>query len=195
MKKIIISSVVLALVLILGITTLALALIPIGINNKIDRPNEIYICSSETSGFPNSSLTYLDIDENETDTISNIYSKFSHSFEQNLLSALFRGEIKDDINTNYNRVSSYISKNTSNKDKITIMFKYSQNKKIEVGDKSTTYNTLIFEITSVNERVDVVMGVSSNANIENSTFYYNYYYTAKANFSGLYNFVCDLIRN
>lgn len=195
MKKIIISSVVVALVLILGITTLTLALIPIGINNKIDRPNEVYICSSQTSSYPNGSLTYLDIDSNETGTISNIYSKFSHAFEQNMLSALFKGELKADINANYNRVSSYISKNTSSDNKITVIFKYNQNKKIEVGDKSTTYNALMFEITSKDERVDVVMGVSSNANIENSTFYYNYFYTAKANFSGLFNFISDLINN
>ena len=195
MKKIIICSVVVALVLILGITTLTLALIPIGINSKIDRPNEIYICSSQTSSYPNGSLTYLDIDPNETDEISNIYSKFSRAFEQNMLSALFKGELKSDITANYNRVSSYISKNTSKDDKITMIFKYGQNKKIEVGEKSTTYNALIFEITSADERVDVVLGVSSNANIENSTFYYNYFFTAKANFKGLFEFVNDLINN
>ena len=112
-----------------------------------------------------------------------------------MLSALFKGELKADINSNYNRVSSYISKNTSSDNKITVIFKYNQNKKIEVGDKSTTYNALMFEITAKDERVDVVMGVSSNANIENSTFYYNYSYTAKANFNGLFNFISDLINN
>lgn len=195
MKKIIISSVVIGLVLILGITTLVLALIPIGINNKIDRPNEIYICSSQTTSFPNSSLTYLDIDESERDVISNIYSKFSHSFEQNILSAMFKGELKEEITPDYNRVSSYFSKNTSNSDKITIIFKYKESKKIEVGNKSTTYNALMFEITSNDERTDVVMGVSSNVNIENSTFYYNYSFNAKANFYGLYEYVSHLINN
>jgi hypothetical protein len=183
------------LVLLIGITTLVLALIPIGINDKIARPNEIYICSSQTKDFPHGSLTYLDIDEDERDEISNIYSKFSHSFEQNLLSAIFRGEVNSEIGTNYNRVSNYIGKNTSNEDKITIVFKYKQSQKIHVEEKSTTYNSIIFEITSKDERVDVVMGVSSNLNIENSTFYYNYSYVAKANFAGLYNFVVDLINN
>lgn len=197
MKKIIICSVAVALVLILGITTLVLALVPIGINNKIDRPNEIYVCSKATSGssFANGALSFYDFDQKDTDTISDIYSKFSHAFEQNMLSALFKGELKADINANYNRVSSYISKNTSSDEKITVLFKYNQSKKIEVGDKSTTYNALIFEITSKNERTDIVMGVSSNANIENSTFYYNYFYTAKANFSGLYEFIAHLINN
>lgn len=195
MKKIIISSVVIGLVLVLGITTLILALIPIGINNVIDRPNEIYICSSETTSYPNNSLTYLDIDENEKDVISNIYSKFSHSFEQNILSAMFKGELKEEITPNYNRVSDYFSKNSSNADKITVIFKYKENKRIEVGNKSTTYNALIFEITSNNERTDVVMGVSSNLNIENSTFYYNYSFNAKANFYGLYEYATHLINN
>ena len=49
MKKIIITSVVIGLVLILGISTLVLALIPTGINNKIEKPNEIYISSSLTT--------------------------------------------------------------------------------------------------------------------------------------------------
>ena len=90
-------------------------------------------------------LTYLDVDEEEKDTISNIYSKFSHAFEQKLLSALFKGEVNSKIETNYNRVSSYIGKNTSSEDKITIIFKYKNSQNIQVGEKSTTYNSIIFD--------------------------------------------------
>lgn len=196
MKKIIISSVVIALVLILGITTLTLALIPIGINNKIERPNEIYICSSQTTSYPNSTLAFLDFDEEEKDVISNIYSKFSRAFEQKILSALFKGELKDEIKTSYSRVSTYIGKNTSTEDVITIIFKYNNKQTIEVEGKTpTTYDSLLFEIKPKDERVNVELGVRTDTNIENSSYYYNYSYKAKANFSSLYEYVLDLINN
>lgn len=196
MKKIIITSIVVALVLIIGITTLTLALIPVGINNNIERPNEIYICSTDTKAFPYSTLAYLDIDDEEKDEITNIYSKFSHAFEQNLLSAIFKGETKDEMTTNYHKISNSISKNTSKEDVITIIFKYNEKQTIKVeGREPATYDSILFEITPNDERVNVEIGARTDTNIENSTFYYNYSYNAKANFCDLYEYVKYLINN
>lgn len=193
MKKIIITSVVIGLVLILGVSTLVLALIPTGINNKIAKPNEIYITSSLTTSFPDKALTYRDRDEEDRDVISNIYSVFSHSFEQKLLSAIFNGELHEEIEPEYSKKSTYLSKNTSTEDKITIVFKYTNSQAITVGDKSTTYKYLFFEITPTNERAEVVMGLSSNITISNSNYYYNYSFVGKANFSKMFNYVNGLI--
>lgn len=192
MKKIIITSVVVGLVLILGISTLVLALIPVGINNKIEKPNEIYITSSLTTSYPDKALTYRDRDVEDRDIISNIYSLFSHAFEQKMLSALFNKELNKEIESKYSK-SEHLTKNTSTEDKITIVFKYTNSQPIEVGEKSSTYKYLFFEITPKNERTEIVMGVSSNISISNSTFYYSYSLVGKANFSEMFKYVNSLI--
>lgn len=193
MKKIIITSVVITLVLILGISTLVLALIPIGLNDKIEKPNEIYITSSQTTTFPNSALTYRDRDEEDRDIISNIYSYFSHAFEQKTLSALFRGELKDEIVTNYSKKSTYLSKNTSTEDKFTVVFKFSNSQEVSFEEKSSTYKYLFFEITSADERTEVIMGVSPDITISNTNYYYNYSFVGKANFCEMFDYIKGLV--
>lgn len=193
MKKIIITSVVIGLVLILGISTLVLALIPVGINDKIEKPNEIYITSSLTTSFPDKALTFRDRDEEDRDEISNIYSLFSHAFEQKMLSALFNKELNKGIDASYSKKSDYLSKNTSTEDKITVVFKYTNSQPITAGEKSSTYKYLFFEITPKNERAEVVMGVSSNITISNTSYYYNYSLVGKANFSEMIKHVNSLI--
>lgn len=193
MKKIITTSIILGLVLIIGISTLVLALIPIGINDKIGKPNEIYIASSQTTTYPNSALTYRDRDVEDRDFISNIYSVFSRSFEQKVLSALFRGEVKDEIKTNYNKKSESLSKNTTTEDKFTIVFKYNTSQNIKAGEKGGTYKYLFFEITSSGERSEVVMGVSSDITVSSSSYHYNYSYIGKANFGEMFKYIKGLV--
>lgn len=190
MKKIIISSIVVGLILILGVTTIILAVVPVGFNQTIARPNEITIVYSKTKDLSPDALVYRDRNEDDVKIISNLYSTFCHAFEQKALSAIFNGEMNKGVEENYlNKGSKSISNNRNEDKKITICFKYSTNKKI----KDYSYKYLFFEITNANERDDQVFAVSSSYSATSFSNYYNYYYSGKANFSSLFNYIETLV--
>ena len=190
MKKIIISSVIIVLVLIVGITTVVLALVPTGLNNTIKKPNEITIIYSKTKMPSDYYLTFRDRDSNDVDVIANIYSVFCHAFQQKVLTAIFNGEINDKIEENYlERGSNSIKNNSNEEEKMTICFKYSSKQKI----KDYEYQYLFFEITNNNERKEIEFGVSSSFTANNSSYSYSYYYSGKANFGGLFAHIENLV--
>ena len=190
MKKIIISSVVMVLILIVGVTTIVLSVVPTGINNVIERPNEITIIYSKTKDLSPQALVYRDRDEEDAKEISNIYSIFSHAFEQKTLTAIFNGELHKNITENYlDKGSKYVKNNSNEDEKITICFKYSSKKKI----KNYEYSYLYFEITNLNKRQECVFGVGNSFSVSNNYYYYNYYYSGKANFLRLFNYIESIV--
>lgn len=190
MKKIIISSVVAGIVLIIGIATIVLALVPTGMNSTIQMPNEITIVYSKTKDMSPDALVYRDRDSDDAKVIANFYSVFCHCFEQKTLSAIFNGELNKGVEENYlDKGSQYVKNNSSEEDKITICFKYSKKQKIN----NYEYNYLFFEISNNNKREDSVFGANTSFSISNNYYYYNYYYSGKANFYNLYNFIENLI--
>ena len=58
MKKIIITSVIVGLVLLLGISTLILGLIPVGMNDKVNVPDDVYIYCPEVYSTPSKRREY-----------------------------------------------------------------------------------------------------------------------------------------
>ena len=190
MKKIIIGSISIGLILIIGIATAILAIVPTGLNNVIDKPNEVTIVYSKTKDLSPEALTYRDRDSKDADVISNIYSIFCHAFEQKTLSAIFNGEINKNIEEHYlDKGSESVKSNSTSEDKITICFKYTNKHKI----KGFEYKYLFFEITNSNERQENVFGVSSSFSVDNSYYSYNYYYSGKSNFSKLFNYIESLV--
>ena len=190
MKKIIIGSIVVGLILIIGIATIVLSVVPIGLNTVIERPNEITIIYAKTKDLSPDYLTYRDRYEEDSKVISNFYSIFCHAFEQKTLSAIFNGELNEGLEENYlSKGSNYVANNSSSEEKITIIFKYSKAQKI----KDYEYKALFFEISSLNDRKPQVFGASSSVTISSSYYYYNYYYSGKANFNKLYNFIESLV--
>ena len=190
MKKIIIGSIVIGLVLIIGITTVILAIVPTGLNDVIERPDEITIVYSKTKDLSPDALTYRDRDAADKDVISNIYSIFCHAFEQKTLNAIFNGEVNEEMKENYlDKGSKYISSNADETDKVTICFKYQNKQKI----KNYEYKYMFFEISNKDKREEQIFGVSSSFTTSNNYYYYNYYYSGKANFNKLFNYIESLV--
>ena len=65
MKKIIITSVIVGLVLCLGIATLILGLVPVGMNDKVNVPDEVYIYCSQVYNTPSKRREYRHRDGQE----------------------------------------------------------------------------------------------------------------------------------
>lgn len=199
MKKIVITTVAVAIILCLGIATLVMSLIPVCINDKVAVPDNVYIYCSQTNGLPNKriELRYRD-GEKDINRINKIYNLFDSSFQQKALNALFSGELNYSTTSDHTEISKSISKNFSSEDKITIVFYFKDKEVIKYKDKEYKYNYLFFEISNEDSRQDVVMGVNtsipsdeSNYPVENISYYYSY--KSKANFAELYNYVYDLV--
>ena len=96
MKKIVITSVIVGFVLLLGITTLILGLVPVGRNDYVQLPNTVYVYCHKTSDFNSKKAVYKNIEngnEKDVEKIYKIYNLFNSSFQQKALSALFNGQI------------------------------------------------------------------------------------------------------
>lgn len=199
MKKIIISTVVLALVLCLGISALVLALIPVGANDKVQVPHAVYIYNAETQNHPMKRISYANIDgqEEQLKKLNKIYNAFNHGFQQKALSALFNGELDLGTEVNYSKSLETMSKNYKETNKFTVVFYYKDKQMIKYDGKEYGYNYLFFEVSSKNERAEVIMGLNTTLSSDEGsgieTINYNYYLKTKANFVELYNYLSDLV--
>ena len=199
MKKIIITTVAVAIILCLGISTLVMSLIPVNMNDKVAVPDEIYIYCSQTNSLANKRIELRHRDgEADINKINKIYDLFDSAFQQKALNALFKGELNYATTSDHTEVSKSISKNFSSEDKITIVFYFKDQEVLKYEDKEYKYNYLFFEISNEDSRQDVVMGVTtsvpsdeSNYPVENISYYYSY--KSKANFAELYNYVSELV--
>ena len=108
---------------------------------------------------------------------------------------MFKKELNEGFKTDYSKTTKTVSKNQSNVDKITIIFEYDESNPqyITYNGKQQKYTYLFFEITSNNERTEIILGLNTYNYISSSTLSYHYFYTAKANFSQLYNYTLGLI--
>ncbi len=197
MKKIIISSIAIGLALCFGIFALVMSLIPVGYNDIVEKPNEVWIYTSKTSeaNLPNSRYTLRSMDENDVEKINRIYDLFNEGFKQNALSALFKGELKDKNEAKYVKSSNnIINKNKNSEDKFTVVFYYVDSLIIEANGKKDSYNYIAFEVDSTNERDLTVMAVTKNMSSDSmSTISYDYSFEAKINLNSLYNYLTDLV--
>ena len=200
MKKIIITSVIVGLVLCLGIATLILGLVPVGMNDKVNVPDEVYIYCPQVYNTPSKRREYRNRDgQEDISKINKIYDTFIDSFSQKALAALFKGELNEGTEAGYTGAKrDTISKNFKTEGKITIVFRYKDAQVLKYENKKQEYNYLYFEIDATNERSEVIMGVSEDITSDegdypNENISYNYYYKAKANFSNLYKYVAGLV--
>ena len=199
MKKIIITTVAVAIILCLGIATLVMSLIPVNMNDKVAVPDEIYIYCSQTNSLAKKRIELRHRDgEADINKINKIYDLFDSAFQQKALNALFKGELNYATTSDHTEVSKSISKNFSSEDKITIVFYFKDQEVLKYEDEEYKYNYLFFEISNEDSRQDIVMGVTtsvpsdeSNYPVENISYYYSY--KSKANFAELYNYVSELV--
>ena len=186
--KLIIISIVAALVLCIGVSILVMALVPVTRNDRINKPNEVYIYSSSTKDFPLGRLRLRDWGKTEVEDvpkINKIFTTFNNGFKQNCLSALFGGELGKGLDTDYYPMSKDMNKNNGSSDAITIVFYYNETKLLIEGKNETAYKYLFFEIKNVEGRQEVKIGTSmeipSDGETSTSTISYYYGVTAKLN--------------
>ena len=205
MKKIVITSVIVGIVLLLGVTTLILGLLPVGMNEYVQLPNTVYVYCHKTSDFNAGKEIYKNIEggsDSDVEKINTIYNLFNSSFQQKALSALFNGQIKNktEIVKNEKGISKTISKNRGEDDEnITLVFCYKNPQKLEYNGEEIEYTYLFFEISAEDEMKNVVMGVRSedpageDGDEGLETISYIYSYQTLANFSELYEYVNEVV--
>lgn len=213
MKKVIVTTISITLVLVLAIGSLVLALIPVNKNNTIAKPDEIYIMNKITSDNTNNKFAdkslHFKYSRNDVSaqTIDSFYDVFNSSFGQNLLLAILRGELGDGLiaekyaDGNYSTGS--ISKNYSTNNAFTVVFRYNEDKNLKYNDTNQKYNYLFFEVKNEDYKTSVSFGVSYFDHTKNngslvsnntsySSFSYTYKYSAKINTFDMYNFLTNL---
>ena len=205
MKKIIICSISIGLVLILGVSALVLALIPVGQNNLIDAPNKIYFFNKNTKdNYEENSYIVKDFgNDKEKEIIAKTYKLLNQGFGQKALTALFKGEINDKIETVYDKptgASNSMSKNTDKTDRVTILFYYNEEKTIKCGDKEYKYQYLFFELDSSTGSISKTFGVRDTLTLSSdsyvsSTFSYDYSYVSKVNTTALFEYISSITFN
>lgn len=210
MKKVIICSISIGLVLLLGITALVLALIPVNKNSVIEKPNAVYIINDVTWDTTQKYYDLMDYKDdgngNKKDQpkIDEIFRLFNSSFGQNALTALFRGQLNEKMEQNYSSSNKTdINKNSSSTTAFTVYFQYKEMRKIVVDGKEYEYNILFFEVAE-NDSFEIknfgTIKVSDSdpyappSTLTSSTnTSYKSYYTARADFSKLYDYINEIV--
>ena len=213
MKKVIICSVSIGLVLVLGVAALILALIPVNRNSIIEKPNEIYIINktireSENTLDPSKAYVLRDYRENingektDEERIDEVFRLFNAGFGQNALTALFRGELSDRMTSEHRDSSNTgsMQKNTSSTTAFSVFFYYRDTKTMVLDGEEFEYNWLFFEVSEDDEFSYKVFGVRNHTSTtsdflssSSSPVTFNYNYNAKANFSELYDYILELV--
>ena len=196
LKKIIICSVAIALILCIGVFTLVMALVPVGYNDIVEKPTEVYIYNSKTNGLPSNRLSLRSRDEADVSKINKIYDLFNDGFQQNALSAMFRGELKEGNKTKYERSSeNIINKNKESTDKFTVVFYYNTKLKVTVNERTCEYQYVSFEVSNSKERELKIMAINPTLSSDSlNSISYDYSFEAKLNLSSLYDYLYELVK-
>ena len=194
MKKVIICSVSIGLVLVLGVAALILALIPVNRNSIIEKPNEIYIINDTTWDNSNNESSkafelrdYREVNGEKVDEerIDEVFRLFNAGFGQNALTALFRGELNDRMTSEHRDSSNTgsMQKNTSSTTAFSVFFYYRDTKTMVLDGEEFEYNWLFFEVSEDDEFSYKVFGVRNHTSTTSDfltsssspvTFNYNY---------------------
>lgn len=197
MKKIIICTVSIGLVLVVGLTALIMALVPVGQNNFIVKPTTIYFLNETTKKNDSEWCKFRsNYSQDEKDKLNELYRVFNEGFSQKALTALFKGELNDRVETHYEKsvgTENYVRRN-GDSTHLTLVFEYSEEQTIKVDDRSYNYKYLFFQIDNSTERVEYLFGVSNSVSLDSSSNYlsYNYWFTTKMNATKLYDHIASL---
>ena len=194
MKRIIILTVSLCLVGALALTTILMAVIPVGKVVNIAMPDaKVYVSTSKTKDLqPYGCLTLRGKDaanQNDQETIENIWKAFQESSKQKALTALFNGNLAEGIKFETLTTSKTFNRKQTAENKAKVVFEYSEAQEIpEVEGK--TYKLIYFEIEDLDERTELVVylgdwNYSNDITVRHS-------YTMNGNFADLYDLLINL---
>ena len=203
MKRIIVLSVSLGLIAAIAITTILMALIPVGkVPTQILKPDfRVYYATVDTSTFPsghNTLYAKTGEDNRDQETIDKIWEEFNNASKQKAITALFNGTISDTVKYEKFAGPKYPSIKENEADKAIIVFEYSEkqyvddkgNKVKEDTEKKTTYNYVLFEISKEDVRSEVKIMIGERSSSSQIKAYGQY--TMSGNFAELYNFITNI---
>ena len=197
MKKIIICTVSIGLVLVVGLTALIMALVPVGQNNFIVKPTNVYFLNETTKKNGDEWCKFRsNYSTDEKEKLDELYRIFNEGFSQKALTAIFKGELNDKVETHYEKsvgTENYVRRD-GDSTHLTIVFEYAEEQTIKADDRSYNYKYLFFQISNSTERVEYLFGVSNSVSLESSSRYlsYNYWFTTKMNATKLYDHIAEL---
>lgn len=200
--KYIVSISLVVLIMTLGIITLIMGIVPVGGNDAINLPDQVYIYSN-WYGTENGKLRLRrgEGEENkaETERINQIFNLLNDGFKQKALSALFRGELGKGLEYNKDGAGS-INKYKDDENNITIMFVYSSSNEqlADKNDITSNYRYLCFTVNNSTEWKDITFGLGVDYNTEDDEsskpeYYYSRNFSGKMDTSELYKYVYSLI--
>lgn len=198
--KYIISITLVVIIMSLGILTLIMGVVPVGGNDAINLPDQVYIYSN-WYGSGMLRLRRGEGEENkvETERINQIFNLLNDGFKQKALTAFFRGELGKGLEYNEDNAGT-INKYKDDEDNITIMFIYS-NANDQLADKdniTSNYRYLCFTVNASTDWNEVIFGIGVDYNdLEDESskpeYYYSRSFSGKMNTSGLYEYALSLI--
>ena len=198
MKKKAIAIVLICLVVALSAVAIILNVTHPATSEIISKPSIIYIYNSDTESNPNGFGAYK-VERRNTQRIDDIYSKFEVPFGS-----------ESGLHSVDNRQAGIVNSisNLYSDSEYTVVFYYSQEQEMNVGDQTIKYQYLFFKVKNESGKNTVVFGVNSKAqdgeststkalNLEDSSekrnyLPYYYSYEAKINFGGLYNYLSEM---
>lgn len=201
MKRIIVLSVSLGLIAAIAITTIFMALIPVGNIPQLQKPNlRVYVATLETStigaGY-NTLFSKTATDNRDQEAIDQIWNEFNNAPKEKAITALFNGTLSDGIK--YEKFGSYKyqSVKATEEGKAIIVFEYDEKQYIdekgnpttEEAEKKTAYTHVYVQISNEDARteVNVMVGEWTSSQIK----VYGQY-TMAGNFTNLYEVVTNL---
>ncbi len=198
--KYIISISLVVVIMSLGIITLILGLVPVGGNDAINLPNDVYIYTNLIDDNRDKLELHRREDSgSDVERINKIFDLFNRGFEQKALSAMFKGELGAGLEfvDNYaNNIEHKINKYKDNEEYITFMFLYNEEQHIQNVDTTWTYKRLCFTVSKSTEWQEIIIGLPTAYNDDydsGNEITFRYYYKGKMVTSELYNYANLLI--
>lgn len=204
--KYIVSISLVVLVMALGVITLIMALVPVGSNDAINLPNDVYIYTNLIDKERGKiELHRRDGSGDDARKINEIFNLFNDGFrQQKALTALFNGELGKglefvDNEAENNGQDKYLDKYKDEEEHITIALCYNEEQKVEGAPENYKgYKYVCFTVTKSVDLQDIILGLPSSLNSEDSEsssprIYFQYSLNGKMSTQGLYNYVYELL--
>lgn len=198
MKRIIVLSVSLGLIAAIAITTILMALIPVGGIPQIEKPDlRVYVATADSPSMGyNTLLSKTADDDRDQELIDQIWNEFNKAPKQKSITALFNGTINDDIK--YTKLGSYKyqSVKTGEQGKAVIVFQYAEKHYVDENgkptnkdaEKKTQYDHILIEITDKDERTEVNVMIGEWTTTQVKVYGQ---YTMTGNFAELYKVITN----
>lgn len=192
----------------LGVITLIMALVPVGSNDAINLPNDVYIYTNLRGTEADKEKGKIELHRRngtgkDAEKINEIFNLFNEGFrQQKALTALFNGEMGKGLEfvDNYalNKTPS-IDKYKDDDEHITLVFCYNDPQPVKNAPSGYKgYEYVCFTVTNSDKLQDIMIGLPSSLNSDDSessrpNIGFQYSFNGKMSTRGLYKYVYSLL--